>query len=52
MQTGVSEGANYTLSGTVKATKAGTYTAKATLKTNANYKASAAKIVTFKVRVK
>ena len=36
-QTGVASGANYTLSGTVKATKAGTFTAKATLKTNANY---------------
>ena len=36
-QTGVAAGADYTLSGTVKAAKAGSYTAKATLKTNANY---------------
>lgn len=36
-QTGVAAGSNYTLSGTVKATKVGTFTAKATLKTNANY---------------
>ena len=36
-QTGVAAGANYTLSGTVKAAKAGSYTAKAALKTNANY---------------
>jgi len=36
-QTGVAAGSNYTLSGTVKATKAGNYTAKAKLKTNANY---------------
>ncbi len=36
-KTGVAAGTNYTLTGTVKATKAGTYTAKATLKTNANY---------------
>ena len=35
-RTGVASGANYTLSGTAKATKAGSYTAKATLKTNAN----------------
>ena len=35
--TGVAAGTNYTLSGTTKATKAGTYTAKATLKSNANY---------------
>ncbi len=36
-QTGVAAGNNYTLSGTAKATNAGTYTAKATLKSNANY---------------
>ena len=36
-KTGVASGTGYTLSGTVKATKAGTFTAKATLKTNANY---------------
>ena len=32
-----SSGSYYTLTGTTKATKTGTYTAKATLKTNANY---------------
>ena len=36
-QTGVASGADYTLSGTVKATNAGSYTAKAALKTNDNY---------------
>ncbi len=36
-KTGVAAGLNYTLSGTVKATKAGSYTAKATLNTDANY---------------
>ena len=36
-QTGVASGANYTLSGTVKATNAGSYTAKAALKINDNY---------------
>ena len=36
-QTGVAAGDNYTLSGTTKATNAGTYTAKAALKTSANY---------------
>ena len=36
-QTGVAAGTGYTLSGTTKATGAGTYTAKATLKSNANY---------------
>ena len=36
-KTGVASGAYYTLSGTVKATKAGNYTAKAALKTNADY---------------
>lgn len=36
-QTGVAAGANYVLSGTTKATNAGSYTAKAALKTNANY---------------
>ena len=36
-QTGVAAGSKYTLSGTVKATKAGSYTAKAALKANANY---------------
>ena len=36
-RTGVAAGNNYTLSGTRKATKAGTYTVKAALKTNANY---------------
>ena len=36
-RTGVAAGANYTLIGTLKAIKAGTYTAKATLKSKANY---------------
>ena len=36
-QTGVASGADYTLSGTVKATNAGSYTAKAALKINDNY---------------
>lgn len=36
-QTGVAAGSNYTLSGTTKATNAGSYTAKATLKTDANH---------------
>ena len=36
-QTGVASGADYTLSGTVKATNAGSYSAKAALKTNDNY---------------
>lgn len=36
-QTGVASGANYTLSGTLKATNAGSYTSKAALNTNANY---------------
>lgn len=36
-QTGVAAGSGYSLSGTVKATNAGSYTAKATLKSDANY---------------
>ena len=36
-KTGVAAGSKYTLTGTTKATKAGTYTVKATLKTNTNY---------------
>lgn len=36
-QTGVAAGSNYTLFGTAKATKAGSYKATAKLKTNANY---------------
>ena len=54
-QTGVAAGSNYTLSGTAKATNAGSYTAKATLKTNANYTykwsdgTTAAKTVNWKI---
>ena len=54
-QIGVASGANYTLTGTAKATKAGSYTAKATLKTNANYTykwsdgTTAAKTISWKI---
>ncbi|MBR0412646.1 MAG: hypothetical protein IJI47_03665 [Eubacterium sp.] len=53
-QTGVAAG-NYTLSGITKATKVGAYTAKATLKSNANIKytwadgTTAAKTITWKI---
>ena len=54
-QTGVVAGSNYTLSGTTKATNAGTYTAKATLKTDPNYAyvwadgTTAVKYITWKI---
>ena len=54
-QTGVAAGTNYTLCGTTKATNSGSYTAKATLKTNANYTykwsdgTTAAKTISWKI---
>ena len=54
-QTGVASGDDYTLSGTTTATNAGSYTAKATLKTNDNYKytwsdgTTAAKTISWKI---
>ena len=54
-QTGVASGSDYTLSGTAKATNAGAYTAKASLKTNTNYTfkwtdgTTAAKTISWKI---
>ena len=57
-QTGVASGDGYTLTGTTKATKAGSYEATATLKTDANYAyawsdgTTAAKTVSWKINKK